>query len=216
MCTMMGPLSEHKLVGEGNFLWEKKEVSVWFMDDDGEIKDQVLKIANEWKQFSGVRFILGFTPQSDIRVSFRTKGWWSYIGSNSSKLRSDSVSLSLDSIYLYDRAKMRSVVLHEFGHSLGLLHEHQHPEAKINWNLPVLFNYYKKTFNVDSTWVTDNVLETYNSGTGIYCEFDRRSIMIYEIPDSVTIDHFKVDGTLVLSELDKKYINLMYAHKSCK
>jgi len=39
----------------------------------------------------------------------------------------------------YRSACNTSVILHEFGHMLGLLHEHQHPDCKIQWNLLPLF-----------------------------------------------------------------------------
>lgn len=36
------------------------------------------------------------------------------------------------------------VVLHEFGHALGAIHEHQHPEAAIPWDKPKVYEYYAR------------------------------------------------------------------------
>ena len=37
------------------------------------------------------------------------------------------------------QAEVRSTTLHEFGHALGLIHEHQSPTAGINWNKEVVY-----------------------------------------------------------------------------
>ena len=34
------------------------------------------------------------------------------------------------------------VVVHEFGHALGAIHEHQNPKGGIEWNLPAVYKYF--------------------------------------------------------------------------
>ena len=217
LCTMMGKIPPpDKLVGESTLLWKQKKVQVYFMDDDGNVRDKVLSIANEWMPYSGVQFIKSYDQQTaDIRVSFRTKGWWSYVGNQSHSIGKDSATLSLDSLFRYSPAKFKTVVLHEFGHSLGLLHEHQHPFMEIKWNYPALYQYYHDTYGVDSTWVKENVLEKYSSLSGIYCEADKKSIMMYEIPAGLAAETV-VTEPKELSLLDKKNIKNMYTGKPCK
>ncbi|MEZ0610104.1 M12 family metallopeptidase [Fibrella sp. WM1] len=217
LCTMMGQIEpDQTLTGESTLLWPKKRIEVYFMDDDGQVRDRVLAIANAWKPFSGVQFVRSFDQStSDIRVSFRTDGWWSYIGTMSTEVGKDSATLSLDSLYLYPPDKFRSIVLHEFGHSLGLLHEHQHPFLEIDWDLPALYKYYEDEYGVDTTWVKENVIHKYESLTGIYCEPDLKSIMLYKIPPGLTKNAIVAPEPLDLSVLDKKYIRIIYAGGTC-
>ena len=46
------------------------------------------------------------------------------------------------------------VVLHEFGHALGLIHERQNPSGGIQWNKPVVYRYYQGPPNF---WVPQQV-----------------------------------------------------------
>lgn len=208
---------EQQIVGESTLMWAKKQVLVYFMDDDGNMRDQVLRIANSWMPYSGIKFVRTFDQNaSDIRVSFRTNGWWSYIGTGSTEIDKKDVTLSLDRLFQHDNAKIKTVILHEFGHALGLLHEHQNPFNNIKWRLSKLYEYYKNTYQVDSAWVKENVLEKYESLTGIYCEADLKSIMMYMIPPELTEDSLTVPEPLDLSILDKKYIQMIYEKKHCQ
>jgi serralysin len=191
-------------------LWKNRKIlNIYFFDGKTDLQNRVIKIASEWEPFSGIQFAsTEKVLNSDIRVSFRTDGWWSLIGSEASNYDKTYCTLSLDSIYLYDNATFRHVVLHEFGHALGLLHEHQHPGFEIPWNNK-LYEYYKKEYNVDSTWVYENVVRKYSDSQTIYGKVDPKSIMIYAIPEDVT-DGFSVEKSTTLSEYDKIFIKNIY------
>ena len=55
-------------------------------------------------------------------------GSWSYIGTDALHIPKESKTMNLGFID-------RSTVMHEFGHALGLIHEHQSPfKGGFGWN----------------------------------------------------------------------------------
>ncbi len=55
-------------------------------------------------------------------------GSWSYLGTDATSIPLESFTMNLGFVD-------RPTILHEFGHSLGLIHEHQSPfEGGFEWN----------------------------------------------------------------------------------
>lgn len=217
LCTIIGPWQpRHEMIGEGKFLWDSTVISVKFMDDRFTMKDQVINWANEWSGFTGRTFVRSYANDADIRVSFLSEGLSSAIGKNAHNVNKASPTMSLHHLWEYDDQKQRAIVLHEFGHALGLIHELQHPEIKIKWNRPVLFAYYKNTYKRDSGWVKEQIIDPYSTTTSIRCELDLKSIMMYEIPKGLTIDTtYEIPAPTDLSSNDKKFIKMIYQKKQC-
>ncbi|MCB0715903.1 MAG: matrixin family metalloprotease [Chitinophagaceae bacterium] len=106
--------------------------------------------------------------------------------------------------------ELRRVVMHEFGHVLGLLHEQSYPGA-INWKkTDSVYNYYQKTQGWNKQKVDFNVFamsdQFYTNGT----EYDPQSIMQYAIQPWQTTDGFHLDDNFELSDGDKKLIARFY------
>lgn len=72
-----------------------------------------------------------------------------------------------------------NVFLHEFGHAMGMLHEHQNPNKPIQWNKDAVYCAYRHVSKED---VDRNILtpEAMNWSNGT--EFDPKSIMLYNTP----------------------------------
>ena len=82
-------------------------------------------------------------PKPRIRISFAPGGSSSYIGLDAFVVPKDRPTMKLGWLKPatpdeeYDR-----VVLHEFGHALGAIHEHQSPHGGIPWDRAKVIAYY--------------------------------------------------------------------------
>ena len=102
------------------------------------------------------------------------------------------------------------VVLHEFGHALGLLHEHQSPASNIQWNeQAVLADCQKWGWSFDE--IHNNILSRYIAGTYTqFTRFDPKSIMLYPIPRHWTLNNYQANYNWQLSQTDKEFISEVY------
>jgi len=107
--------------------------------------------------------------------------------------------------------EIRRVVLHEFGHALGLIHEHQNPMRPIKWNdAAVIRDLSQPPNSWDIDTIRHNVLNRYDPDTVVTTPVDKESIMLYPIPKAWTLDGFSSGLNSVLSKVDKEFILFCY------
>lgn len=203
-----------KAVAQNACLWRKKSLTVHFLQGDPVVEQKVEKVVKKWTQYSGVEFTFGDFPQTaDIRIAFDpSSGSWSYIGLCQSNLKPTEATMNFGWLTPdTDDSEYQRVVLHEFGHALGLLHEHQHPEADIPWNRPAVYEYYKQTQGWDEAKVNQSVFDKYSEAETNHTEYDPQSIMEYPIPKELTLNGFEIGWNYDLSEHDKEFIKQLYA-----
>jgi len=107
--------------------------------------------------------------------------------------------------------EVERVVLHEFGHALGLIHEHQNPGGQINWNRRQVI---EELSGPPNNWplevIDHNMFEPYDRQETNFTALDPQSIMMYPIPQSWTTDGFSVGLNSQLSTQDKTFIRQQY------
>lgn len=170
------------------------------MEGEPDKHDIVKRFATEWSQFGNIKFDFSNDPDSEIRIAFQDDGAWSYIGTDCLNIPRDTHTMNFGWL---DKA----VVLHEFGHALGMIHEHQNPLGGIHWNKPKVYADLGGPPNFwDRETVDHNMFETYDvdqiNGTVV----DKKSIMLYFIPKEWTTDGFFAEENTELSEVDKTFI----------
>ena len=102
-------------------------------------------------------------------------------------------------------------IMHEFGHVLGLIHEHQNPKGKpILWDDSKVYKWAKDTQNWDHDTTYHNIIERYKVNQLNASEYDNKSIMLYFFPPSLTLNHKGTSNNHMLSREDVIYINKIY------
>jgi hypothetical protein len=103
------------------------------------------------------------------------------------------------------------VVVHEFGHALGCIHEHQSPTEHLKWNKDAVYKYFSGPPNYWSKEDIDsNVLEKYSPKGITATVFDSQSIMLYQFSADLFTDHKGTPNNTHLSKKDEQLIGQMY------
>jgi hypothetical protein len=161
----------------------------------------VEQIAPRWTEHANLRFQFTDDPRAEIRVSFdEGDGAWSYIGLDNKGIPLHAATLNLGWVD-------QGVILHEFGHMIGLAHEHSNPAGGIQWNEEEVIRDLSGPPNYwDEPTIRHNVLDKYSVDQIYGTEFDRDSIMLYAFPATWTIGGEATHENSDLSKLDKNFV----------
>lgn len=160
----------------------------------------VKQFAPQWTDYANLSFDFGNAPDADIRIAFANDGAWSYVGTDAKGIHVSRPTMNFGWL---DEA----VVLHEFGHAIGLAHEHQNPDQGIQWNEDaVIRDLSGPPNNWDIATIRHNVLNKYTHDQINGTEFDPDSIMLYSFPKSWTLDGFQAKENDKLSDVEKGFI----------
>lgn len=189
-----------------------RKLRVRFLDGTKVVKDKVKAYAVTWSKYANVAFTFSDAADAEIRIAFQEDGSWSYIGTDAIGIAATEPTMNfgwLDEATPDD--EYSRVVIHEFGHALGCIHEHQNPAANIPWNKDAVYRYYMgPPNNWTKEQVDHNLFEKYNHTLTNFTAFDRKSIMLYPIPKEFTTGGYEVGFNRVLSAKDKAFIRKQY------
>lgn len=193
--------------------WEPgRTLRIYYMDGDPTVIARVNQVYPEWSEYANLKFQVTDDPRSEIRISFREAGSWSYIGTDALLVPSNKPTMNYGWLRRdTDAVEYRRVVLHEFGHALGLIHEHQNPATDIPWDKEAVYRYYSGSPNFWSRDQTDrNLFLTYTRDKTQFTNFDKDSIMLYPVEQRFTVGDFEVGWNNDLSTVDKEFIGKQY------
>ena len=175
------------------------------------IENAIIQIVTQHIQpFVSVNLVFVNPNQNaDIKISFDPNGGaWSYIGTVCLQTSQNEPTMNFGWFDV-------STVIHEFGHSLGMIHEHQNPKGNtIQWNVPVVYQWAQRTQGWDQSTTYSNIIQKYSSNSINGSKFDPESIMLYFFPGSLTLNNKGTHQNLRLSINDVLYLNSMYPTKN--
>ena len=121
--------------------------------------------------------LLQDSKKADIRIDFDSNGGaWSLLGTDC--LTADKETATMNFGWLD-----APTTLHEFCHSLGMVHEHSNPNGvPINWAVCSVMEWAARTQGWDADTVQSNIIEKYKVDQINGSEFDPKSIMLYFFP----------------------------------
>jgi hypothetical protein len=196
-------------------LWENgRHLRVVFVDGLSDVQNKVAAIAKEWEAIANLT--LDFAASggtADIRVSFAIKGFsMSAVGTDA--LTTPASEATMNYGWLEPTTSLREyqrVVRHEFGHALGMIHEHQNPAAQgqIPWDKPKVYAYYAQQ-GWSKADVDSNIFEVYAEDSTNHTAFDPTSIMEYAVPDSLTIGSYAIGWNTEFSPSDVEFMRRQY------
>ncbi len=194
-------------------LWKPgMTLRVRFLDGDPVIQERLQPFAHVWSKYANLKFAFGNDPDAEIRITFKQRGSWSYIGTDALGIPKNQATMNFGWLTRTTSDQEYSrVVTHEFGHAIGCIHEHQSPGASIPWDKPVVYRYYAGPPNNWTQQQTDvNLFQTYDRTQTQFSAFDPQSIMLYPIPNDFTIGDFEVGWNNALSTVDKQFVGTIY------
>jgi hypothetical protein len=212
----------HMAVLTGKKWRNGRTLNVRFLNGDSRVTEKIENFARQWENHANLKF--NFVPDgsAEIRIGIiwnGNSGSWSYLGTDALSI-TDQEEPTMNYGWLTPNSsddEYSRVVLHEFGHALGCIHEHQHPENGIPWDREAVYNYYgRPPNNWPRSTVDHNIFAAYGRTITSFSEFDRQSIMLYSIPNELTIGDFEVGWNRVPSETDKAFIGTMYPFEGKK
>ena len=191
-----------------------RTLGVFFLDGSSTQKMRVQAQATQWMQFANIKLDFSVSrANAQIRISFvADDGSWSYIGTDCLGIAKTRPTMNFGWLKDdTDDTEYERVVVHEFGHALGAIHEHQNPRGGIQWNLPAVYAYFGGPPNNWSKEDTDNnVVGKYSVDQLNASRYDPNSIMLYQFDGALIKGGKATKSNTRLSAGDKRFIRKQY------
>jgi hypothetical protein len=172
------------------------------------LKKRIETIIRQWEPTTNLTFTFDPDVPGDIRIMTIGNYNESFVGTDALLIAQDEPTLSLATSP--EHPAFEAIVLHEFGHALGLDHEHQHPKANIPWDKPKVYEFYKTTNGWTEDEIDFNLFRLLPADDVIHGPYDKDSIMHYEIINDLTVGDWEVGFNTRISKLDRRNMRKAY------
>ena len=205
-------------VGDAARLWQLgSTLKARFLDGPKAVRAMVEDAVMQWLEYTDLKVEFGDAKDAEIRISFVGEGSWSYVGTDALAIpRTEPTAtfgwLDADT----PRSEVERVVLHEFGHVLGLLHEHGNPASTIGWDRPAVYSSFEGPPNNWSREDVDSaIFAIWPPGYfPLHKVFDQESIMMFPIQKEWLASGLAIGWNQTLSPVDKQFAAALYPRPS--
>lgn len=175
-----------------------------FVYDNKPIESIKKIVLERYQPLVNLKFTFVDDPSdADVRIDFKENdGAWSLLGTDCLNEKGTTMNLGWVDC---------PTILHEFGHTLGLFHEHQNPRgSSINWDKETVYKWAKDTQGWDKETTDTNIFNHYDLNLTNGSVYDPLSIMLYFFPDYLTKNNKGTRINSRLSATDVLWINKVY------
>jgi hypothetical protein len=171
-----------------------------------------------------IRCALTGTPQKYIDSNldnqngnkpYTVSAAWSKVGTDALRVKHPYCTMYLGYLDDYTTRSLISmntgkVIIHEFLHALGFLHEQAHPRVPIEWNKKKVYEYFEGPPNKWNTPEIDlNVFKTFQDSQVESTDYDKLSIMHYYFPNELIENYDEIGSIPINTHLSSKDIELL-------
>jgi hypothetical protein len=232
-CASLGGVLGHPLLGRGYAqraamlnaaFWSRgARLTIAFLEGEAALHRRVAELAERWVTETGADVKFEFwievardPREANLRIAFRPdKGSQSVLGRFALSVNPNDFTMNLGWMSLeLPEDQASAVVLHEFGHALGLIHEHLNPVQQINWNMANVVADLRRTQRWDDATIQANMFAQYDPGAVFATDVDPHSIMMYPIPERWTNSGYSTGFNSSLTAQDKALIRAAYGTRS--
>lgn len=172
-------------------------------------KELVKRNINKWAPYTNLYLKFTDRTNGDIRFTankFAHSGW-SAVGTDAKNIPLTKPTGSIG--FNCSPSELATMIQHEFGHALGLKHEHQHPDRTLDLNKQSIYEEYEARGRFP--WEADhNMIQTLPADQVTVSPYDQHSIMHYGFPASRLNSGDPVPRNEQLSAGDKQFMQSLY------
>lgn len=197
-------------MADNYYYWEPgRTLYIRFLNGSSALQSKILSVAKEWLQHANIKFELRRQGESHIRIDLNRKGYISsVIGVQANTVPQDEANVLIDTSSFSSEKNIRAIVLHTFGHILGLQHEIILPSHGRKWNSNSVIKYFTR-FGWNENRITGDFFDKYSIPSANNIVSDSSSVMHVPVPALWTGER-KRNWNTRLSAQDKTLIKAIY------